>query len=298
MSIFYHYILHFCFIVAGLSAHIRTSYNMRSNELSQFKEYLSITGHKNDSFYLNSNCSSFNHADIKMCNLKLNEIASREKKIPSPCPRRTHLRDCNYYIKDKQIYHHERFGIFVSFEIFQWNCSSNCSARGGSSFDIISKNEMFALSCGVIDGFNNRYFVSCYLPSTFKEIHYISSCLNISIILEYEHYDAFGMESEYHKIINQELFLNETFCMKENDKPSDFRYKLPFSELNYQKNNNNNNMNNKSDSRHYLRGIWIANHTEEDYDFYGEQGRLMSNESFQKCFHKQVNVLLGESHQR
>jgi hypothetical protein len=58
--------------------------------------------------------------------------------------------------------------------------------KGGSSFEVLAWNEHHQIACNVYDLFNSTYSVTC------DTLHYKSIFYNISIILDYEHYDAYS----------------------------------------------------------------------------------------------------------
>jgi len=64
--------------------------------------------------------------------------------------------------------------------------SSSGLPKGGASFEVLAWNDFHQIACDVYDNFNSSYTVICD-TSYYKSLYY-----NISIILDYEHYDAYS----------------------------------------------------------------------------------------------------------
>lgn len=58
--------------------------------------------------------------------------------------------------------------------------------KGGASFEVLGWNDLHQIACDVQDLFNSSYLVVCD-TSLYKSLYY-----NVSIILDYEHYDAYS----------------------------------------------------------------------------------------------------------
>jgi len=75
-------------------------------------------------------------------------------------------------------------GIKPDLVIYQENCSKNYSkSLGGSSFHIIARGD-FLGQCEIRDLFDNSYHVFCHVSS--------EKCFNVSITLDFEHFDAYA----------------------------------------------------------------------------------------------------------
>lgn len=68
--------------------------------------------------------------------------------------------------------------------------------------------------------FSNEYVVSCILPHSYhtKNQHVLdeSLCMIVSITLEYEHFDAFGMESRTLQQLDFSIVKEKKFCATSN----------------------------------------------------------------------------------
>lgn len=118
----------------------------------------------------------------------------------------------------------------VYFKIIQCNCNSKTKILGGASFYIVANSPNFLSTCGITDLFNNTYNVECHLPlniedkdssvsidtatnvkdgsmshksssfyinetatkisSTNRRLERLFHCMNISVVMEHEHFDV------------------------------------------------------------------------------------------------------------
>jgi hypothetical protein len=97
---------------------------------------------------------------------------------------------------------------------------------GGSSFYILAEG-LFQLMCTITDHFDNSYSVVCpHIPfflqndhPTLETLRNTQGCMHITIILDYEHYDAFSEFGSYSGQVypQLEVFLlnREKYCWKE-----------------------------------------------------------------------------------
>ena len=90
-------------------------------------------------------------------------------------------------------------GLLARFIIHQFGCISNLKILGGSSFYISALIENYLTTCNVIDNFDNNYFASCYFPFLFTMTEEYN--VQISVLLQYEHFDAFGGEEGLHIVL-------------------------------------------------------------------------------------------------
>ncbi len=94
-----------------------------------------------------------------------------------------------------------------SFKILQRSCksdsSSTSSIKGGSSFEIKASSAYHSIACASIDHFNNNYTIHC----PFFELGVTT--YNLSIMLDFEHYDAFSDFFAPTAFINKRLFYKQ-----------------------------------------------------------------------------------------
>ena len=109
--------------------------------------------------------------------------------------------DCEYTISDKNIIGDSNFRFYIE----QKNCKFN-SSIGGSSFQISGVSKRAVSPCSIQDHFNGTYEiiclnVECQARKILSQNHHTAfkiagdssqSCLNLTVILDYEHFDAFS----------------------------------------------------------------------------------------------------------
>jgi hypothetical protein len=128
--------------------------------------------------------------------------------------------DCKYNVPTNDVKTNVKdFILSVYFKIIQSDCISKTNIPGGASFYINANTPHHLSSCGIIDLFDNNYNVECRLPlngaitdtirvnsmpintslraNTSADINSIhrrlkqqAQCMNISIVMEHEHYDV------------------------------------------------------------------------------------------------------------
>jgi hypothetical protein len=144
--------------------------------------------------------------------------------------------DCAYKFSTRSVKTNVKDFMFsVYFSIIQSNCISGTKILGGASFYIVANTPDFLSTCGIIDLFNDTYNVDCRLPlntkdkdsfidpamsikydsipmntsshknkiatnisSMHRKLDQQSYCMNISIVMEHEHFDAFGREGGFY----------------------------------------------------------------------------------------------------
>ena len=283
-----------------LQAVIRTSYNKKSNELGQFYRYLNLSGHAHDSHFLIAKCCDIaDHGLISECFSQQTTESKSKHLFPSVCgPKKFEGNDCQYSIVEsgQSSTYDVELGHLVKFSISQSQCYSKCKISGGSSFDIIAKNDKFKASCGIIDGFNNMYDVTCHLPAHHLDEHSNSRCMNVTVVLDYEHYDAFGMESDYHLVLSNMIVKDKIFCSTL-DKKTTLKDKAEYININIPTHEYPDNT--------FDKGIWMIDDNQDVnndikmdvYHWIGKDGQL-DGSTFKQCLLKQHYQIQGESHQR
>lgn len=166
----------------------------------------------------------------------------------------------------------------VTFSIVQYNCSSQFNrSLGGSSIDVKAEFGAYTTICAVHDLFTNHYTVTCSLPAYYANESKL--CINITAILDYEHFDAFSDTSE--SFLKQGIYLEnkKVICA--------MSYKR--EELNI------------AESK--LAG-WIRIDEPLDYGpaagkrWSGANTRFPSTSVIKKCASDQKIIFVGSSHQR
>jgi hypothetical protein len=117
----------------------------------------------------------------------------------------------------------------VQLKITQSHCQDDFTQlSGGSSFYILAEG-LFQLMCSIADHFDNSYSVVCpHIPfflqndhPTLETLRNAQGCMYITIILDYEHYDAFSefgtYAGQYYKPLEIFLLNREEFCWKESE---------------------------------------------------------------------------------
>jgi hypothetical protein len=115
----------------------------------------------------------------------------------------------------------------IQLKITQSHCQDGFTQLpGGSSFYILAEG-LFQLMCTITDHFDNSYSVVCpHIPFFLQNDHPMletlrntQGCMYITIILDYEHYDAFSEFGSYSGQVypQLEVFLlnREKYCWKE-----------------------------------------------------------------------------------
>ena len=140
--------------------------------------------------------------------------------------------DCTYNVSET--YHLDNNFAFT-FQIHQYNCgmkTTNPNTLGGSSFQITAHSGHSVAYCKVLDLFNNTYNVLCpnvecearkILSKNYKSALRLSkdpyhsrTCLNITIILDYEHFDAFSETKSSEPPMRHMLTNFTRFCKPNN----------------------------------------------------------------------------------
>eukprot|EP01041_Mallomonas_annulata_P011605 gene11605-24298_t len=280
---------------------IRTSYNERGNELTQFHRYLNLTGHKFDLNFFASNCTDVpDHGDLMACNHALSNDLKNMNAFPSRWEKEIKADsvsvDCSYSISNELV-QITSSNTEVTFDINQASCKSNYIEKGGSSFDINIQNDKFLATCGVHDLFNNIYNIKCILPLKFHE-HYAKNpnCLNVTILLEYEHFDAFETRSipETFNLAHY-IHLNHKVCTKDSSS-------LKNSQIQTSKETTTTTaIIQHTQNISIMKGIWvknIKNNGVAEFEFENVDGGPLDKQSFDACLARQSSDLIGESHQR
>ena len=165
------------------------------NELAQFERYVSIAEkhsviNSSELYETYRACEeAYSIHNLKNCQETIRK-QQLETRLPLWKPKRNpdvwkrYERDCEYAISASSNCSH-------SFQINQSACKSEFSlSLGGSAFEIsASSSELLAL-CRVHDNFDNSYDVRCEAP--YREGGRSTECLNVTIILESEHFDAYS----------------------------------------------------------------------------------------------------------
>ena len=270
--------------------------------------------------------------------------------------------DCSYSVPVARVSTVVQYNsISVTFQIKQEGCVSKTDILGGSSFHIEANNEYFTASCGVVDLFDGTYSVDCRLPldapslidgaisgdnsfptkskvvggnSTIFDSHNSTDvdarehryCLKINILLEFEHFDAFGREGGLPKHAAPMLFhrvlRDHTVCtaVGANQKTTHTN-SSPTMDVG---SGSLKGLPSENPFYRYIRGIWMRNISSSDVhkhrwtaadDSIMNQDKLdlffiaqyvegrratmsLSKEGYSQCQSRQTNIILGESHQR
>lgn len=210
---------------------------MKSNELEQYNRYRNLTDKFKENFLSNISCKQADHGDMREClNVAMKTVKESslfpplwKNRIAIGTSRRDLLVDCSYSPSVEEFVTTEKHGaLYAHFKILQSNCFSKTNIIGGASFHAVANSDKFMASCGIVDLFSNNYTVQCRLPTDYSPVDQILksthrnnsiilsdervSCMNVSIILINEHFDAFGREggmSEIPHSLNHEIFKNK-----------------------------------------------------------------------------------------
>lgn len=99
--------------------------------------------------------------------------------------------DCQYNIKFIGLTNSSQWpnSHSYAFELLQSNCKTTSTVPlGGSTFEIFSLGTDALIACSYFDLSSNIYEVICRVPIVSRE----SVCLNLTVILVYEHFDGFS----------------------------------------------------------------------------------------------------------
>lgn len=230
-------LFHMIWICSANTFLIRSDYGMKSNELEQYHRYRNLTGHFRENFFSDISCAQTDHGEMREC-LNIAMKTAKESNLFPPLwknriamgtSRRDLLVDCTYSSSIEEFVTIEKHGaLYAHFKIQQSNCFSKTDIIGGASFHAVAYSGKFMVSCSIVDLFSNNYTVQCRLPTDYSPTDQILnpthrnntvnlsdkrvSCMNISIILVHEHFDAFGREggmSEIPHSLNHEIFRNK-----------------------------------------------------------------------------------------
>jgi hypothetical protein len=105
--------------------------------------------------------------------------------------------------------------VNLVFNIVQYNCQSSFSkSLGGSSFDILAESDDFKYFCQIVDHFTDIYTVTCSVPSPQSNVVQPNKvfCLNVTLTLDYEHFDAYTDTSTSYLKLNHKLLLQTPMC--------------------------------------------------------------------------------------
>jgi hypothetical protein len=108
------------------------------------------------------------------------------------------------------------------FRVTQYQCVFQFSSahsgiqhrlQGGSSFDIFAYTAHAMARCRTIDHFNDTYTIRCSAPAAVRSER---ACINLSILLEHEHYDTFSLVLQMWTVsyssVRRTLIDNTSFC--------------------------------------------------------------------------------------
>jgi hypothetical protein len=110
-------------------------------------------------------------------------------------PKGANQTSCSYALQNFTTPHDIKGKRVFSFQIVQSNCTSSWPlAKGGSSFDVVAAGNTLR-NCAVVDLFDDTYRVNCPLGRNGVP----HSCENISVTLNFEHYDAFAERGAYYE---------------------------------------------------------------------------------------------------
>ena len=214
------------------------------NDLNQFQQYLSLTSFMDEkrmfdiwtdcqnklsqSYARNWRCIEAQISSISKLNGTFHwnrHAVESGGKVTRPL-----VPDCEYSVKET--YHIDSNAAFT-FQIYQHNCGfEDSNALGGSSFQVVAHSGHSVAYCKVLDLFNNSYNVLC--PNVecearkilsknpksalrlSKDPYHVKTCLNISIIVDYEHFDAFSETKSSHPPMRHLITNFTRFCKPNN----------------------------------------------------------------------------------
>jgi len=313
---------------------IRSSFNLPSNELEQFEVFDNYIRKKQRDvdIIIFSNASSCNTDHGLACECLSKEIENLKLKKDSDfkqiwqASKNDTSPDCTYAIEPPGMVSSfdPAKGLFVFWKLKQECKNARDIPGGGASFEAKAFNDVFLVSCGIQDLFDNTYIFRCFLPSSFtfleitnrkthvstnasmdisnnigistsqRVIKHVNLCLNITVTLMNEHFDAFahsGNIGGLHNMLRHNLMKDVTYCSNESSTGGDGHDQNPFSYV------DNFFEFNKSEQE-TLRGIWSRQKIGERFSWTGYYGQFLSNETFSNCRDHFRLIVAGESHQR
>jgi hypothetical protein len=104
------------------------------------------------------------------------------------------------------------------FRISQHSCKSSFKDAGGSTFMFAAFTQDKLLNCRYVDNYDNSYTATCASTANAKPNQ--PQCMNLTILLDYEHFDAYsdglpGLTSKHFKGYNELRYTvldNQIFC--------------------------------------------------------------------------------------
>ena len=183
------------------------SVSLEGNELEQFYKFENLTKSYGDYLTSGDECiASTRKYDSNCLNNLTNWRSTRfpmkqlwERKVVTFTLQNKQTvnrvaKDCNYGVTIGSMLHDTKKGFIVELLIEQSECASKTKILGGASFYATAKNDMFLVTCGTDDLFNNFYRVKCYIPTFISSFKFETSCMNISLSILYEHFDGFNTD--------------------------------------------------------------------------------------------------------
>ena len=287
-----------------------------SNELEQYNKYIKEVAHLDTSdFFAKIDCDNKDHGLIRECWDKTTGDAEKDKmrkQFPDVWNRSVtegeRRADCEYALTGAEV-HRTGAALTAQLTLEQRRCRSGTAFKGGASFDVKARHEHSMAGCGVRDGFDNTYTLLCQLPPS------PATCMNVSAILEHEHYDAFGRESGYfggsdpHMLVI-DVLKDHRLCAGESStvpawaaqaSPSLYPLGATFHLGSWTK------------APHEKNYVWIRGSIDNNSSSSGsnsnstnikppsgdgDEGTHLAASAYEACRSRQTNVLVGDSHQR
>lgn len=224
----------FCSILLLMLIEPRVVIGFLSNEYHQYQQYLSISTFNTTEFFpAATKCEKGNRDRFFLfCAPRVvNQVMSFQDK-PNLVPHWTRsfpLPSCSYNITQASVKPHQHTshrssnntshtasqGLLtpIYLKIHQHSCKDNFKQLlGGSSFYVLAEG-YFQLTCSVVDYFNNHYDVFCpHVPSylihdeaALRTIDALDGCLRVTMILDFEHFDAYSESGTMVHPLYQEL---------------------------------------------------------------------------------------------
>jgi hypothetical protein len=141
--------------------------------------------------------------------------------------------DCSYQLSQRHAKTHflehesDIIGINYHFMLEQSKCKSDWSEPGGSSFLVTAYDDDYLIACRYKDTLDDKYHISCRSRKPIASSKVEKSCLNLTVLLEYEHFDAFsesltGETSVYltggYNSLRHVLIDNQQYCFEVSSK--------------------------------------------------------------------------------
>lgn len=207
--------LKFIIILLILCSHNSRSTSSTSygNELEQFYRYISIVDSQVNATNLYDKFRTCEKNTVPELGFRhyncRHEIRKEMMDSYKPLIDHTHLRDpnvnkrysldCTYNINITENLLLQNSTSF-EFMIFQSNCQQNFNySQGGSTFEIAARTSDFVTTCKSFDNFDNTYNIYCDVPKLQSlDGETTASCLLISVVIHYEHFDAFVDAGDFH----------------------------------------------------------------------------------------------------